>query len=246
MKEDDLKHELYAHKFAQHFDLNADLFFCFARVDEDLRKHYPFGDVLRYYHATFQMSQNQRICSIILHVQAQQEAFLQPEIHLHYDIAQQEIVHEQQLEQLLNAPNIQENILQVIDLHQLNVEAILFKYITQAKHLFVQWNVSYYPLQFNQFRLTVFEKSSLEHASTFIVLTQPEPILLQPHFKQDQEEPPLKAYIIFDISQPPFIFHHFIHNKTVDISRHLSLQPKERVKRQNEKLRQHAKLEHDS
>ncbi|MDM1763569.1 MULTISPECIES: hypothetical protein [unclassified Acinetobacter] len=92
-----------------------------------------------------------------------------------------------------------------------------------------------------QFRLTMFEPASFEYASTLIVLTQPEPMLLEPHFKQDQEEPPLKAYVMFDISQPPFIFQHFIQNKTEDIIQRLSLQPKGRVKRQNEKLRQQRK-----
>lgn len=235
------KHELHEQKLAHHFDLSADLFFCFARIVQDVKKIYPLGDALRYYHASFQISQNQRICSIILHVQAQQAGILQSEIHLHYDIYEQKLIHEQQLEPLRHEPQIKVNIVQVDDFLQLSVEAKVFKYIAQAKHLFAQWNESYYPLQFNQFRLTMFEPASFEYASTLIVLTQPEPMLLEPHFKQDQEEPPLKAYVMFDINQPPFIFQHFIQNKTEDIIQRLSLQPKGRVKRQNEKLRQQRK-----
>lgn len=243
MKENDFKHELHAHKRAYHFDLSGDLFFCLVRAYQDFKKIYPFGDALNYYCVAFQMSPNQKICTITFHLHTQIADVFQPEISLHYDIAQQERRSEPQLECLYQEAFSRQHIAQIEGLNQFTITATLFKYIEQAKNLFVQWNESYYSLQFNQFRLTMFEQSSFEYAETLIVLTQPEPMLLEPHYHQDNEEPPLTAYILFNLNTPAFVFQHFIKNKTEDIIHKLSLQPKGRIKRQNEKLRQQAKLE---
>ena len=243
MRIKNFKHELHEHKLAQHFDLSGDLFFCLARVCQDFRNIYPVGDALHYYDVSFHISQNQKICSVIFRLKTQVNDIFQPEITLHYEITQQKTVNESQLEQLYQEAFSQQHIEQIDDLNQLNVAAKLFKYIDQAKSLFAQWNESYYSLAFHQFRLTMFDQASLEYGSTLIVLIQPTPVLLEPHYNQDNEELPLTAYVLFSLSKPPFIFQHFIKDKTEDIIRRLSLQPKNRVKRQNEKLRQHNRSE---
>lgn len=155
------------------------------------------------------------------------------------------IVNERRFEKLYQEAFSQQHIEQIDDLNKFNFTASIFKYLEYTKRLFAQWNQSYYPLQFHQFRLTLFEKASLEYAATLIVLIQPEPILLESHYNQENEELPLTAYVVFILNKPPFIFQHFIKNKEENELRRISLQPKGRIKRQNEKLRQQTRLEDD-
>lgn len=230
MSKTDFKHKLHEQALSHHFDMDSDLFFCLARVYQDFKKIYPIGDALHYYDASF-------------HLQKQVNDIFQPEITLSYDITQQKKVNELQLERLRYEEFSHTHIEKIDDLNQFNVTASFFKYIKQAKSLFVQWNESYYPLQFNKFRLTMFEKASLKYASTVIALTQPEASLLEPHYKQEDEEQPLTAYVSFSLSKPPFIFQYFSKNKGEDKLHRIRLQPKGRVKRQNEKLRQQTRLE---
>lgn len=237
MKDKDFKHELHEQKLAHHFDISADLFFCLARVSQDFKKIYPIGDALHYYDVSFHISQNQKICSVIFRLKAQVNDIFRPEIVLYYEISQQKLVNKFQSKDLFLEDFGQQHIEQIDDLNQLNVTAKVFAYLEYAQQLFVQWNTSYYPLQFHQFRLTLFEKASLEYASTLIVLIQPEPTLLEPHYNQENEEPPLTAYVLFNLSKPPFIFQYFIKNKEEEELRRISLQPKNRVKRHNEKQR---------